>query len=302
MCSIIANMSKLQSIFTKRKDEIRQFNHYRRQIKPQTSKLISQISIKLPTECPRCDTSIVKEEWISQSFVCHQCGYAHRLGIYERLSITVDDGSWKELGLGYQSLDPFSMPDYLKKMNQLQESGVQEAYRFGEATIEGIPVIIGVLDSYFMMGSMGSVVGEKVTLTFQVAYKQQKPVVLFIASGGARMQEGILSLMQMAKTSSEIGRFQYSKLPYISVITHPTTGGVSASFAMLADIILAEPEALFGFAGPRVIEQTIRQTLPEGFQSAEFLLDKGFIDLIVARKDLRHTITNLLRFHVRGVL
>jgi acetyl-CoA carboxylase carboxyl transferase subunit beta len=194
------------------------------------------------------------------------------------------------------------MPDYLKKMQQLQKSGIQEAYRFGEASIEGIPVIIGILDSYFMMGSMGSVVGEKVTLTFQHAYKQQKAVVLFIASGGARMQEGILSLMQMAKTASEIGRFQHAKLPYISVITHPTTGGVSASFAMLADIILAEPEALIGFAGPRVIEQTIRQTLPEGFQSAEFLLEKGFVDAVVPRKDLRHTIAKLIRFHVRGPL
>lgn len=302
MCSIIVNMSKLHSIFTKRKEEIRQFNHYRRQIKPYTSRLISQISINLPSECPRCNTPIVKEEWVSQSFVCHQCNYAHRLGIYERLSITVDEGVWNELGLGYQSLDPFSMPDYLKKMQQLQKNGIQEAYRFGEASIEGIPVIIGILDSYFMMGSMGSVVGEKVTLTFQYAYKQQKPVVLFIASGGARMQEGILSLMQMAKTASEIGRFQHAKLPYISVITHPTTGGVSASFAMLADIILAEPEALFGFAGPRVIEQTIRQTLPEGFQSAEFLLEKGFVDAVVPRKNLRHTIANLVRFHVRGTL
>ncbi len=302
MCSTIVNMSKLPSILTKRKDEIRQFNHYRRQIKPLTSKFIQQISINLPSECPRCNIPIVAEEWVSQVFVCHQCNYAHRLGIYERLSITVDEGVWNELGLGYQSLDPFSMPDYLKKMNQLQQNGVQEAYRFGEASIQGIPVIVGVLDSYFLMGSMGSVVGEKVTLTFQHAYKQQKPVVLFIASGGARMQEGILSLMQMAKTASEIGRFQHAKLPYISVITHPTTGGVSASFAMLADIILAEPEALIGFAGPRVIEQTIRQTLPEGFQSAEFLLEKGFVDVVVPRKDLRHTLANLLRFHVRGSL
>jgi acetyl-CoA carboxylase carboxyl transferase subunit beta len=302
VCSITANMSKLQSIFAKRREEIRQFNQYRRQIKPQTSKQNSQVTFPLPSECPRCETAIVREEWISQSFVCHQCGYTHRLGIYERLSITVDEGIFHELGLGYQSLDPFSMPDYTKKMSQLQKNGVQEAYRFGEASIEGIPVIIGVLDSYFMMGSMGSVVGEKVTLTFQAAYKQRKPVVLFIASGGARMQEGILSLMQMAKTASEIGRFQHAKLPYISVITHPTTGGVSASFAMLADIILAEPEALFGFAGPRVIEQTIRQTLPEGFQSAEFLLEKGFIDAVIPRKDLRHTIATLIRFHVRGSL
>lgn len=194
--------------------------------------------------------------------------------------------------------DLLEFEGYKEKIQTLQEkTKIQEAIQTGTGNINGLKVAIGVMDSNFMMGSMGSVVGEKITRLVETAIKERLPVILFCVSGGARMQEGIISLMQMAKTSASIAKLDKAGLLYISVLTDPTTGGVTASFASLGDIILAEPGALIGFAGPRVIEQTIKQKLPSGFQSSEFLLDHGFIDKIVERKDMKETLYNIIKLH-----
>jgi acetyl-CoA carboxylase carboxyl transferase subunit beta len=203
-----------------------------------------------------------------------------------------------EKGLGFITLNPLFNEGYDEKIAAYQDkTKLDEAYIYGYGEINGSPCVVGVMDSYFLMGSMGSVVGEKVTKSFEYAMYKQLPIILFTASGGARMQEGIYSLMQMAKTSGAVKKHSEAGLLYISVLTHPTTGGVTASFATLADIILAEPNALIGFAGPRVIEQTINETLPEGFQKSEFLLTKGFVDQVVDRKKMKTTLAQLLTLH-----
>jgi len=230
--------------------------------------------------------------------VCPECGYHFPLGAWERISLITDEDSFVEFDAGVSSTDPLKFPGYDAKLIQSQElSGLNEAVVTGRASIKGVETVLGVMDSRFMMGSMGSVVGEKIARAFEAARKCRLPVVMFTASGGARMQEGMLSLLQMAKTSAAVKRFSNEGLLYISVLTHPTTRGVTASFATLADIIIAEPGATVGFAGARVIEQTIRQKLPSGFQKSEFLLEHGMVDLVVPRSELKDILHRLLKLH-----
>lgn len=249
-------------------------------------------------QCPKCKKSIYRADLKSHLGVCPQCGYYYPLSARARISLVVDKGSFKELDSAMTSGNPLDFPGYEEKLAAYQEkAGQNEAVLTGEAEIEGQKTIIAIMDSSFMMGSMGSVVGEKITRAIEYATKNSLPMIIFTASGGARMQEGIFSLMQMAKTSAALARHDENGLLYISILTDPTTGGVTASFATLGDIILAEPGALIGFAGPRVIEQTINQKLPEGFQRSEFLLEHGQIDSIVERTELKATLGKLLRLH-----
>lgn len=219
----------------------------------------------------------------------------------ERIKELIDDDTFIEYDLDLETSNPLDFPDYNEKIKSAKEvSKENEAVITGQGEIDGNQVIICVMNPSFMMGSMGSVVGEKITRAIERSLEKRVPIVIFAASGGARMQEGILSLMQMAKTSAALGRLSEEGILYIAVLTNPTTGGVTASFAMLGDIIIAEPGALIGFAGPRVIEQTIKQNLPEGFQRAEFLLEKGFIDKIVKRQDMKKFLSQVLKLHSIG--
>lgn len=230
--------------------------------------------------------------------MCPKCNYHGRLSARERLQITVDKGSFHELYETMISENPLDFPDYAEKQAELRQStGVNDAIVVGTATIKGSPVVIGAMDSRYMMGSMGSVTGEKITRAFEYAIEKSLPVVIFSASGGARMQEGIISLMQMAKTSGAVKLHSDNGGLFISVMTDPTTGGVTASFASLGDIIIAEPKVLIGFAGRRVIEGTIKQKLPDDFQLAEFMHDKGFVDMIVERRKMRSVLSHLLKLH-----
>ncbi|RPF43267.1 acetyl-CoA carboxylase carboxyltransferase subunit alpha [Hydrogenoanaerobacterium saccharovorans] len=252
-------------------------------------------------KCPRCGNVEIAEEFEKNLKVCSTCGYHSRITAEERMKITVDNGTFYEYDREMTSKNPIHFPDYEAKIAALQSlTGLRDAVVTGECSIEGERCAIGVMDSNFMMASMGSVVGEKITRLFERATEKRLPVVLFTASGGARMQEGIVSLMQMAKTSGAVARHSDAGLLYITVLTDPTTGGVTASFASLGDIILAEPKVLIGFAGRRVIEGTIKQRLPDDFQSAEFLLDHGFVDSIVTRSQLRSVLSHLLRLHTKG--
>jgi acetyl-CoA carboxylase carboxyl transferase subunit beta len=249
-------------------------------------------------KCDQCGAAIYEKALEANHSICPYCEYHFRMGAEKRLYLTIDQGSFKELDAHIESVNPLSMPDYEDKLKSGQKlSKLKEAFISGTATIVGIPCAIGVLDSNFMMGSMGSAVGEKVTRLIEHATQEKLPLIIFSASGGARMQEGILSLMQMAKTSGALHYFHEKRLLYISVLTNPTTGGVAASFASLGDINIAEKSSLIGFAGARVIRQTIRQELPEGFQTDKFQLDHGQVDLVVHRKDMRKTLYRLLMFH-----
>lgn len=249
-------------------------------------------------KCEACKEILYKEDVKENLSVCPNCGKHFRLSARRRIKQIIDEGTFEELNEDMQALDPLNFEGYLDKIKALQEkTNIKEAIKTGFGKIEGQDVALGVMDGNFMMGSMGSVVGEKVTCLVEEAIKRKLPVILFCASGGARMQEGMISLMQMAKTSSSLAKLDEAGLLYISVLTDPTTGGVTASFASLGDIILAEPDSLIGFAGPRVIEQTMKQKLPEGFQKAEFLLEHGFIDKIVERKDMKHTLAEILKMH-----
>ena len=239
-------------------------------------------------KCNQCKESISVQYMFEDKFVCKHCGEHLRVRAIDRINITVDDGSFIEKGLGYITLNPLFQDGYDEKIKSYQEkTNLDEAYMYGYARIDGLPCVIGVMDSYFLMGSMGSVVGEKVTRSFEYAIYKKLPIVIFTASGGARMQEGILSLMQMAKTSSVANRLNEAKVPFVCLLTDPTMGGVSASVAWLGDVILAEPGALIGFAGPRVIQETVAEELPEGFQRAEFLLAHGLVDEVVDRREQR---------------
>jgi acetyl-CoA carboxylase carboxyl transferase subunit beta len=248
--------------------------------------------------CPNCGRESERRQVAQALSVCPHCGYHWPIGGYYRLSIVLDPSSFRELNGKYPAGDPLSFPGYREKLAAAQrKTGLVEAVVTATGTIGGRKCVAGVLDSRFLMGSMSAAVGEKITLAIEYATKNKLPLILFSASGGARMQEGILSLMQMAKTSAALARFSDKGLLYISVLTDPTTGGVTASFASLGDIILAEPGALIGFAGPRVIQQTIGETLPEGFQRAEFQMEHGFVDAVVPRSQLRDTLAQLLRLH-----
>lgn len=249
-------------------------------------------------KCPRCRNAVFEDDYKAINKVCPSCGYHGRLTAQERIAITVDKGSFKELDAKMTSKNPIDFPEYDEKQEIARETtGLKDAIITGEATIKGIPVVVGVMDSRFMMASMGSVVGEKITRAFELATEKKKPIILFTASGGARMQEGIISLMQMAKTSGAVAKHNEAGQLYITVLTDPTTGGVTASFASLGDIIIAEPKVLVGFAGRRVIEGTIKQRLPDDFQLAEFLLEKGFVDMIVERKRMRSVLSHVMKLH-----
>ncbi|HWR24133.1 MAG TPA: acetyl-CoA carboxylase, carboxyltransferase subunit beta [Feifaniaceae bacterium] len=253
---------------------------------------------ELCVKCGRCNATLFQSEWNYNHKVCPRCGAYSRLGARERIELVCDPNSFEEAFAGLVSNDPLRFPGYEGKLSKArEESGEEEAVVCGTALIGGLPAALFVMEPGFMLGSMGTALGEKVALLFELAAQKGLPVIGFTVSGGARMQEGILSLMQMAKTSGAVKLHSDGGNLYVCVLTDPTTGGVTASFAMQADIILSEPGALIGFAGPRVIEQTIRQKLPEGFQRAEFLLEKGFVDGIVERKELRQTLLHILKLH-----
>jgi acetyl-CoA carboxylase carboxyl transferase subunit beta len=251
------------------------------------------------SKCEGCNEILVGTELKANLGVCPRCNYHHPQMVLERLASLVDDGSFVELDADLEPLDPLGFKDTKKYKDRLKGSrkrtGLTDAATTGMAKLEGRKIAIGAIAFEFMGGSMGSVVGERVTRVFEAALAERCPAVISTASGGARMQEGILSLVQMAKTVAALRRLRDAALPYISLLHNPTTGGVAASFAMLGDVIIAEPRALIGFAGPRVIEQTIRQKLPEGFQRSEFLLEHGMIDMVVPRKELRARLSLLLR-------
>lgn len=256
----------------------------------------------LMNKCPKCGSILYSKELEKNFKVCSSCGYHMRLNALERIRYTVDEDTFEEYDENLDSLDPLEFPGYASKLEQQKlKSGLTEAVVTGQGLIGGYPAVIAVMSFDFFSGSMGSVVGEKITRAIEAATAKSLPLIIFSTSGGARMQESILSLMQMAKTSAALARFHEQGGLYLSVITDPTTGGVSASFAMLGDIILAEPGAIFGFAGRIVIEQTIRQKLPDDFQTSEFNLQHGQLDLVVHRKEMKGTISKLLDLHgVKG--
>jgi acetyl-CoA carboxylase carboxyl transferase subunit beta len=251
-------------------------------------------------KCPSCGEIIHKKQLESNLWTCLKCGYHFRIGSNEYIEILLDSGSFKEMDKKMKSADPLEFTDTKKYSSRIQETikklGLNDAVRTGTGKINNIEIAFGCMDFKFIGGSMGSVVGEKIARLIDKAFKSKIPLVIVSASGGARMMEGAFSLMQMAKTSSRLARLAEAKIPYISILTDPTTGGTTASYAMLGDIHIAEPKALIGFAGPRVIKQTIGKDLPEGFQRSEFLLEHGFIDIVTPRKELKDTVFNLITF------
>jgi acetyl-CoA carboxylase carboxyl transferase subunit beta len=275
--------------FDKKKEQEREPKEKREELR---------ISDELWMKCKSCNEIIYRKVIERNLQVCPKCNYHFPIPARRRIECVADPGSFLEYDAHLTSADPLEFKDskrYTQRIKESQEStGLRDAVLCGEAKIKGQPVMLGIFDFDFMGGSLGSVVGEKITRLIERAIEKKVGVVIFCASGGARMQEGILSLMQMAKTSAALARLNEARVPYIAVLTDPTTGGVSASVAMLGDVIIAEPKALIGFAGARVIMDTIRVELPEGFQRAEFLLQHGMIDLIVERKDLRQTLASLL--------
>jgi len=275
--------------FKKREDEEKEEKEKREE-----PKLFDELWVK----CNSCNEIIYRKVIERNLQVCPKCNYHFQIPAPKRIDCVVDSGTFIEYDADIISTDPLEFKDSKKYPQRIKESqeatGQKDAIICGEARIDGQPAMIGIFEFNFMGGSLGSVVGEKITRLIERAIEKRIGVIIFCASGGARMQEGILALMQMAKTSAALARLHEAKIPYISVLTDPTTGGVSASIGMLGDIIIAEPKAMIGFAGPRVIKETIRAELPEGFQRAEYLLQHGMVDLIVERKDLRHTLASLL--------
>lgn len=258
---------------------------------------------KLPGKkaCPSCSSFLSDLELLKNYKVCPRCGYHYSITAWERINLLMDEDSFNQFDADLCSCNRLQFPGYDEKLaNAMHQSGCNEAILTGFASIGGYKVVLGVMESRFMMASMGAVVGEKICRAVDRAMESGYPLILFCSSGGARMQEGMLALMQMAKTSAALARFHKAGQLYISILTHPTTGGVSASFASLADIIIAEPGALIGFTGPRVIEQTIGQRLPEDFQRAEFLLNHGMIDMVLPRLEISSAINSLLALHQGG--
>ena len=255
----------------------------------------SDIPIGKWVKCDKCKQILYKESLHQNYSICPNCGNHFRLSSRRRVDHIIDKGTFEEFELDIQTSNPLEMPEYIKKLDTLKEkTGLDEAVKCGIGDINSEKVVLCVMDSNFMMGSMGKVVGEKITYSIEKAIELHLPIIIFCASGGARMQEGIVSLMQMAKTSAAVKKLHKAGNLYITVLTDPTYGGVTASFASLGDIILAEPSAMIGFAGQRVIKQTIGEDLPEGFQTAKFLLEHGFIDKVVNRKDMKETLHKLL--------
>jgi acetyl-CoA carboxylase carboxyl transferase subunit beta len=259
----------------------------------------SKVPEGLWVKCDGCRQILYNKELARNFKICPKCGYHFRLSAGERLRMLFDDGQYTELDTELRSSDPLKFRDRKKYRDRLREAeqavGPSDAILMGVGMLDGMPVVIGAMEFFFLGGSMGSVVGEKIARAIERSIGERRPLVLVSTSGGARMQEGLLSLMQMAKISAALARLSEHRIPFLSVMTDPTTGGVTASYAMLGDLNLAEPNALIGFAGPRVIEQTIRQTLPEGFQRSEFLLEHGMLDLIVERSDMKETLARCLR-------
>ena len=274
---------------------------FKKERKPRTSE---RVRLEIPADawekCDECGHTDIKERFVRALNVCPSCGFHRRISAQEYIDLLVDEGSWHELDQKLRSADPLGFENYPERLQLAnKKAGPLDALRSGYARLDGMPVNLAVMDFAYMGGSMGSVVGEKIARLTRRSAEKGVPLIVVSASGGARMQEGVLSLMQMAKTSVEISRLQAAGVPFISILTNPTTGGVSASYGMQGDVILAEPGAVVGFAGPRVIKQTIGQDLPEGFQTAEFLLDHGMLDAVVPRSELRDTTARLLR-HMAG--
>lgn len=281
-------------------DKIKKFNDTDKSNSEKNEKA-SEMLIGKWVKCDSCKEILYKEDVHKNYSVCPNCGKHFRISARRRLEQIVDENTFEEMDSDLQTTDPLQFEGYTKKIALLQEkTKINEAVKTGIGKINGEQAVIAIMDGNFLMGSMGCVVGEKITRAIETAIEKRLPLIMFCVSGGARMQEGIISLMQMAKTSSALAKHDDAGLLYISVLTDPTTGGVTASFAMLGDIILAEPDALIGFAGPRVIEQTLKQKLPEGFQRSEFLLEHGFIDKIVTRKDMKDTLSQILKLHKGG--
>jgi acetyl-CoA carboxylase carboxyl transferase subunit beta len=289
----------LSDFIQKRKEKLEDFKHNVR--KKSTSYSPIDIPDGLFVKCDQCGAALYEKNLLANHYVCPYCDFHFRIGAIQRLNFVIDQGSFVELDSMLSSKNPLGMPDYEKKLEIGKKlSQMEDAFLSGTGTIVNISVAIGILDSNFMMGSMGSVVGEKITRLVEYAQKNKLPLIIFSASGGARMQEGIFSLMQMAKTSAALQKFDASGGFYISIMTNPTTGGVAASFASLGDINIAEKSSLIGFAGARVIKQTIQQDLPEGFQTDLFQLGVGQVDMVVHRKDMRKMLFKLLKFHGSG--
>ncbi|OGU72592.1 MAG: acetyl-CoA carboxylase subunit beta [Ignavibacteria bacterium RBG_16_34_14] len=272
------------------------FKRSKENISPETQK--KELPDGLWEKCPSCNEIIHKKQLEQNLWTCLKCGYHFRIGSKEYIDILLDKSSFKELDKKMRSADPLNFEDTKKYANRIQETikkvGLNDAVRTGTGKLNDLDVAFGCMDFKFIGGSMGSVVGEKIARLTDKAYKNKLPLIIVSSSGGARMMEGAYSLMQLAKTSSRLAKYSELGIPYISVMTDPTTGGTTASYAMLGDVHIAEPGALIGFAGPRVIRQTIGKDLPEGFQRSEFLLEQGFVDLIVHRKNLKETIYNVL--------
>lgn len=251
-------------------------------------------------KCDECGEIIYKKELDKKLHVCPKCDHHFRITSKQYIQILLDKNSFKEFNQNMSSTDPLKFKDSKKYTDRykiaLQKTGLTEAVVTGRGKIEGINVVMGIMDFSFLGGSMGSVVGEKISRAADISFKERKPFIIISSSGGARMQEGVLSLMQMAKTSAKLALLSEARIPYISILTHPTTGGTTASYSMLGDVHIAEPGALIGFAGPRVIKQTIGQDLPPGFQRSEFLLEHGFIDAIIHRHELKNRLAGMLRF------
>jgi len=285
-------MAMIRDIFKKKRDE-----------KEATipSKAAKDVPEGLMTKCPNCKHITLTKELENLGKVCPKCDHHFKMTARERIIHLLDDSNFDSVDDHLKSENPLNFPGYSEKVQaDSEKTGLNEAVLTGTGSIKGQQVVVAVMDSHFRMGSMGSVVGEKITRAVELATKLKVPFLIFTASGGARMQEGVLSLMQMAKTSVALKRHSNEGLLFVSILTHPTTGGVSASFASVGDINLAEPKALIGFAGRRVIEQTVREKLPEDFQTAEFLLDHGQLDAVVHRSKMRETLSTIVQLHVKG--
>ena len=269
---------------------------FKKERKPRTS---SRERLEIPADawekCDSCGHVDIREKFEKALNVCPECGKHRRISAEDYIELLTDAGTWRELYAELRSADPLEFENYAERLKVAREkAGETDAVYAGTARLDGLPFNLAVMNFRFMGGSMGSVVGEKIARAAERALERHWPLIVVSASGGARMQEGVLSLMQMAKIASALARLRDARLPYLSVLTDPTTGGVTASFAMLGDLNIAEPGALIGFAGPRVIEQTIRQSLPEGFQRSEFLLEHGFLDLVVKRPEMKETLARCL--------
>jgi len=274
---------------------------FKKERKPRTSE---RVKLEIPADawekCDQCGHIDIKDRFVRALNVCPSCGHHRRITAQEYIDLLVDEGSWHELDEALKSTDPLTFESYKDRLQAAyKKAGPLDAIRTGFGRLDGMAIDLAVMDFSFMGGSMGSVVGEKIARLARRSITKQLPLIIVSASGGARMQEGVLSLMQMAKTSVVLAELADHGLPFVSILTNPTTGGVSASYAMQGDVILAEPGAVIGFAGPRVIKQTIGQDLPEGFQTAEFLLEHGMVDMVVPRSELRDTAAQLLR-HMTG--